>query len=316
MWSTGIIATALLTGDVIFTNREDPDYKQDPSKVILAMAAECDLSVLDNPYSVWANIHKRPKDFVRKLLVLDEEQRMTVDQALAHEWFTHKFVVNEFDALYLRAIAEWEPRRKVFRLIEALDHSRLHFKEMTLRSEKHKADPSMSQYFVRPSVPDLPAGTAMNSNFHSKRAHTPLPKITEEAEMDDLNLPYSKIQNPGIEHGFDVQHSLSQLAISVHSSASEASTDILITDHGVPNSNSLEYCANLDFSTSPVVPPPGSSSPGNSSLDLIPDTPPLVRKRKSSSPSRDLSDFADNEPGFDGVENVQCSTTAKKARVS
>jgi serine/threonine protein kinase len=315
MWSIGILATTLLTGDVIFTNRADPNYEQNPVKVILNMAAECDLSVLDSPYSVWANVHKRPKDFVKKLLVLDEDQRMTASQALGHEWFTHKFVVNEFDALYHRAIAGWEPRRKVFRLIEALDHSRLRPEETSSRFKENQDDSSQSRYFVRPPIPDLPAGTPTYGNSSNKRSHTPLPKITEEVESEELSLSHSKVQSPGIDHVCDVQHSLSQLSISVHSLASQAGTDIPMTDYDVSNNSPLEFCAGPDFSNSSVVPPPSCSSGNGSDIELIPDTPPLLRKRKSSPSSQDFNNFAIGKPSFDIADDVEFSTVAKKTRV-
>jgi pheromone a factor receptor len=124
MWSVGVIAAALLTGDSIFVNRADPRFKIEP-RLILSLAAQCDLSMLDDPYTVWRMVGRRPKDFVKKLLVLDEFNRMTATQALAHDWFTNKHYADELEAVYQRSIRCWNPRRKIFRLIEALDMSKL-----------------------------------------------------------------------------------------------------------------------------------------------------------------------------------------------
>jgi pheromone a factor receptor len=324
MWSIGVIATALLTGDVIFTNRIDPNYSTDPAKVILDIAAECDLSVLDNPYSAWAIVGDRPKDFIRKLLVLDEEQRLTVNQALAHEWFTNKHLADQFDAVYQRAIKGWESRRKIFRLVEALDLSRLPPQDSSPRPRKNKEQSSTSHYFVRPPIPDLPSGNVTNSNAFSKRAYTPLPKITEESELDELDelsMQYSEVQSTETEGVFDVQNSLSQLAISAHSFASEVGTNILMTDNGASNEDPLEdqpnLFANIDFSSSPAGQPPSPSPADLSDADVVPDTPQPDRKRKSSPTSEGLDIISVLESSFDDTVRVDLNRmAAKKMRVA
>jgi pheromone a factor receptor len=322
MWSIGVIATALLTGDVIFTNRIDPTYETDPAKVILDMAAKCDLSVLDRPYSAWSTVGKRPKDFVRKLLVLDEEERMNVKAALAHKWFTNKLVANEFDAVYHRAVRGWESQHKIFRLVEALDLARLP-PEDTNSDPKKRGHTSRSRHFARPSIPNLPVSLAPNSNAFSKRNHTPLPKITEESELDDPFMPYSELQSPDKEHFLEVQSSLGQLAISQDSPASVTGTDILIAEYGVSNRdhvNSSNGFDNLDYSSAPEVPPPHSaSSESVSDFDVIPDTPPPNRKRRSSPPSEDIDHVASDHtsyPNDDSKSLDVASPSIKRTKVA
>jgi serine/threonine protein kinase len=318
MWSIGVIATALLTGDVIFTNRINPNYKADPATVILDMAAECDLSVLDNLYSAWAVVGDRPKDFVRKLLVLDEEQRSTIHQALAHEWFTNKHLADQFDAVYQRAITGWEPRRKIFRLIEALDHSRLPPQGNSPSSGKDEAGSSTSRYFVRPSIPDLPASALSNSNTLNKRVYTPLPKIAEEPELDELSMTDSEIHDPDVESVFDVQNSLSLLDISAISSTSDLGTDFVTSDDVALHKNHLGVPLNqfTDSNVSSCLdgPPPSPSSTDVSDVDVIPDTPPPNRKRKSSPPSETLDDPISRESSLDDMDRVSIPKVVSKRK--
>ncbi|QDS70159.1 hypothetical protein FKW77_006009 [Venturia effusa] len=223
MWSIGSITAALLTGDVIFADRVDPRFRDDPH-LMIALAARCDLSVMDSPHSMWQKVGKKPKDFVKKLLVLDETKRMTATQALAHDWFTNKYYADELDAVYQRSIEGWVPRRKVFRLVEALDLS-------GLPPHESMAESSTSCYF--PSEAQAPSQLSSTGWFKTGRKIPPaaLPRIEEldegsehiadEQMTQDFDTPDSAIPD-----SFDVQESMSQLAINL----SEASTDLLGED--------------------------------------------------------------------------------------
>ncbi|KAF2404434.1 kinase-like protein [Trichodelitschia bisporula] len=118
MWSIGAVTTAMLTGDVIHLNKFHPGH------VVDAQVGERHFIDIDYG-TAWKGVSRRPKDFVERLLVLDESLRMNVQQALAHEWFTNPHHVQEFDAVYQRAIADWEPLPRASRPIEALDLSRI-----------------------------------------------------------------------------------------------------------------------------------------------------------------------------------------------
>ncbi len=119
MWSIGSITAALLTGDVVFTDRAHPMYAQDPGKVIMSLASECNLDALDHS-PTWAHIGRKPKDFVKNLLVLEESKRMTVTQALEHPWIANKYHKEILQALYERATCNWRPRRNKFQVVERL----------------------------------------------------------------------------------------------------------------------------------------------------------------------------------------------------
>jgi serine/threonine protein kinase len=125
MWSIGSVTTALLSGDVLFTDRYDPRYYRNPKSVIMDLASECDLSILDDGTDrIWASVGHQPKEFIRKLLVLDENDRMTAQQALAHPWFSNEKHAADFEALYKRSIQGWKPRPKAPRLVERIRKKR------------------------------------------------------------------------------------------------------------------------------------------------------------------------------------------------
>jgi protein-serine/threonine kinase len=55
-------------------------------------------------------IGSRPRNFVRRLLVQDEGQRMNVKEALRHDWFAHPTQAEWFNEMYDRSIQNWKPR--------------------------------------------------------------------------------------------------------------------------------------------------------------------------------------------------------------
>lgn len=72
-------------------------------------ARECDLARLDEELD-WNKTGHRAKDFISRLLVLDETKRMDIKQALRHDWFTNPAHRQDFEALYKRSIRDWQPR--------------------------------------------------------------------------------------------------------------------------------------------------------------------------------------------------------------
>ncbi|OJD09948.1 CAMK protein kinase [Emergomyces pasteurianus Ep9510] len=103
MWSLGCLTVVLLTGGSPFTDQKTGRYSQD-------MAKHCDLSTLEQEPE-WQHVGLSAKDFVRKLLILDEDARMTARQAIAHKWFTNPAYQMEIDELYKRAAKQWKPNR-------------------------------------------------------------------------------------------------------------------------------------------------------------------------------------------------------------
>jgi serine/threonine protein kinase len=114
LWSLGCVTVVLLTGGYPFFEPGSADYSE-------RQASRCNLDPLEKSQT-WQDVGARPKDFVRRLLVLDEGQRMTAEESLTHEWFTNDVYRTDFEELYRRAIRQWRPRmarEPVIELIEA-----------------------------------------------------------------------------------------------------------------------------------------------------------------------------------------------------
>ncbi|KAF2446262.1 Pkinase-domain-containing protein [Karstenula rhodostoma CBS 690.94] len=141
MWSIGVITANLLSNEALFGA---PRFEPDPHNYTLKLAARCDLSVIDDKdHPAWSKQSDKPKEFVKKLLVLRETDRMTAKQALAHPWFTNPYLAQEFEALYARSIRDWQPRRKVAKLVEPI---------AAPSSNAGIASQTHSHYFQQPSV--------------------------------------------------------------------------------------------------------------------------------------------------------------------
>jgi protein-serine/threonine kinase len=95
MWSLGCVAAVLLVGDTPFDNT----YRSTSSDL---MNLDHDMRALE--------IDPRARDFVLRLLVLDETKRMDVKQALRHDWFTNPEQAKWFKDMYNRSIEGWKPR--------------------------------------------------------------------------------------------------------------------------------------------------------------------------------------------------------------
>jgi serine/threonine protein kinase len=302
MWSIGAVATALLTGDVIFTDRLNPVMRKDPAKVILDLSSKCDLSILDNGYSAWRAVGKRPKDFVRKLLVVDESKRLDIKQALAHDWFTNKYCEDSFKAVYEKAISAWQPRRISFRVVEALDLHRLKHSP----TKKDNDDPGHSRFF-RPLPVPFPQGEMYARNIASptNTAHGMLPtigeEVTPEPETPGHGSPEVPIAPKGKKLGraatsFDVQYSLSQLDLAAGVPATSASTDITMTDHEQQNeSESLDLDAPVAntkrLRSASLLTPVHELLEVENDDDVdeaVQETPPMQRKRpREADPDKD-----------------------------
>ena len=79
MWACGVILYLILVGYPPFWNNND-------EKLLL--------SILQGHFSMpspyWDNVSENAKDLIRRLLVLNPEERLTASQALKHSWFNAK----------------------------------------------------------------------------------------------------------------------------------------------------------------------------------------------------------------------------------
>ena len=117
MWSLGCTCIYLFTGTSLFLKAVGTDDRRDTAEATLEAAARCDLSRMETD-SQWQTINDCQKDFVRKLLVLDEDERMTAQEALNHLWFAQ--CKEAFNAVYEHATRYWTPSRQLGTLVEKI----------------------------------------------------------------------------------------------------------------------------------------------------------------------------------------------------
>ena len=90
MWAVGCVTAVVLTGMNPFT--WFPGTADQGS-------VNADLTGLDN-IPEWQLLSSSAKDFVSKLIVLEEDTRLTALDALAHPWFTNEIYREDIEALY------------------------------------------------------------------------------------------------------------------------------------------------------------------------------------------------------------------------
>jgi serine/threonine protein kinase len=213
MWSLGCITVVLLTGGSPFMSPRTNQYCQE-------LAQACDLQQLDQ-VAEWQFVGKRPKDFVRQLLVLDEEQRMNAKDAKKHWWFSNNFHKLDFEDVYQRATKHWRPRTLKSPVIEMIDTNQPNELSMLQQSclfaqRNHRrrspmpVDPPYKPYPRKMSLSLLPkrrpgfAGvmpdevrTAIRENWSPGRMRPPtvspnedeVPALMPDTEADELDRP-------------------------------------------------------------------------------------------------------------------------------
>lgn len=102
MWALGCTSVVLLTGGLAFKHPVTNQFS-------VNLALHCKLDSLKQS-TEWNKIRARPKDFVERLLVLDEAVRMTAHQALGHHWFSNAMHKVDFQQQYDRAVSRWQPQ--------------------------------------------------------------------------------------------------------------------------------------------------------------------------------------------------------------
>lgn len=188
MWSIGSITGTMLSGAFIFANSFHLLKGQDSCTAILSAAARCDLSMMDDETNViWRRVGSRPKDFIKKLLVLQEDRRMTVTEALAHSWFTNKHHAAEFEALYERSNRNWQPHPKESQVIESVSQISTDLAGTSMLGEMSTHE-TVSRFFSLRVANDVPEYFIESLHFSQlRRANTPLPSILEDREEGEEN---------------------------------------------------------------------------------------------------------------------------------
>lgn len=120
MWSLGCLTAALLVGTSIFVDPQDSAYRTNSTAAITMAAANCDLTKLDTE-PLWKGVSRQAKDFVKQVVRLDENERLSAEQALKHPWFSEGSRKALFQTSYEKAIERWKPHRPGLDFIEDLD---------------------------------------------------------------------------------------------------------------------------------------------------------------------------------------------------
>lgn len=141
------------------------------------LAHECDLERLEAD-PIWKKTRKHAKNFVRRLLVLDESKRMNVKQALRHCWFTNPLYKRELEDLYKRSVRDWKPRvRKGPLIVELSDIS----------GDKQMDQCSSPSFDTASDMLDMSADNSELGVFHDNCSPTlsdpELPELSRERMM-------------------------------------------------------------------------------------------------------------------------------------
>ncbi|KIW97292.1 uncharacterized protein Z519_02684 [Cladophialophora bantiana CBS 173.52] len=113
MWAVGCVSVVLLTGGLAFSDPLTNTYSEQ-------LARDCNLQFLRGSKE-WRAVRQRPREFVENLLVLEEDARMTAEEALDHSWFSNETHKNDFEDLYQRTIRYWQPRTPKSQAVEFQD---------------------------------------------------------------------------------------------------------------------------------------------------------------------------------------------------
>jgi serine/threonine protein kinase len=196
MWSIGSITASVLAGEVIFTDRAHPQYDSNPRLVIVSLAAQCDLSVLDAEYHpTWSEVDSLAKDFIKRLLVLDENDRMTATQALAHPWFANDCYGDDLEDLYARSVRDWHPRPADSQLVARISKSLPDLSRVGLPGHVMSED-TVSQYFHPEEQRMTQRIMQTLSASQHWRADTPLPSITDDYACENYAHGFASQAEP------------------------------------------------------------------------------------------------------------------------
>lgn len=158
------------------------------------LARKCNLERLKADEK-WICVGERPKDFVYRLLVRNEDSRMNAKKALEHQWFTNPAHKEEFELLYERAIKDWKLRPSNKPIL-------LEYQPLTRRpaiySERDETTPA--EQFIETSYVDQESHSSLSkcNRSHPTLSNIALSSIVEQAAgshdapsptLSDTNLP-------------------------------------------------------------------------------------------------------------------------------
>jgi serine/threonine protein kinase len=310
MWSIGCIAAALLAGSPPFASG-----KHDDKHSILRLMSRCDLEFM-NTNKTWKLVGQRSKDFIRKLLILEEDKRMTATQALAHPWFTNEHHAAAFKALYENAVRDWQPPRKVFKMVERLIPNVTSDLGENGLPKPFLPSAIVSRYFNAPSGSNNQTSTNSLTISQGKRANTPLPTITEEYEMEQY-----RYSHPARSMHSSVYASMNQLNIPPNEDAPDGTLQ-----HGSESVEQYTYLdidhTDLNYDRQEQIYESYPESPPDAAIpESVPETPARgVKRRVTSFRAGDFDETDFDSQRSNGSEGFMTAKTfagevAKRRRV-
>ncbi|KAF4545157.1 Meiosis-specific serine threonine-protein kinase Mek1 [Lasiodiplodia theobromae] len=174
VWSVGCVAGLLLSGKPIFHDND----AEDQGTAVKVLSSKCNLDILEND-PVWQKVGRRAKDFIRRTVVLDENDRLDAKQALQHEWFSSQAYADELQAVYQHVTKDWEPRRQIFKIIEHIPTSR---PKMFLAENKPAADVLVQQ--------DSNSAKHLDQENHGQQQLIPTQLMTQNHQKEKQNILY------------------------------------------------------------------------------------------------------------------------------
>lgn len=181
MWSLGCVTVILLTGGSPFIDPRTNYYSQQ-------LASECNLEHLTQSKD-WQKVRPRPKHFVSKLLCLDEDARMTAEDALNHDWFSNDLHKTNFEDLYDRTIKNWRPRLARNDMLQFHNANEVRYfaqPDESLTSRKRRRPLSM---VVESTMQPAPRGFLLNF-WPKKSRYSPLANNdVQKAILEYWSLP-------------------------------------------------------------------------------------------------------------------------------
>jgi serine/threonine protein kinase len=146
LWSFGVLTACMFTGNLVVPPKELAELSQ------VEIAAR--FLGMDDQYAraEWQRIPPRALEFIRRLLVIDPDNRITVDEALDHPWYSKPPREAEALTQALRRINQfWKPHEKDDEIIQTLPGVVLNAappqKPPLVKSRKKVPDTSLSPYF-------------------------------------------------------------------------------------------------------------------------------------------------------------------------
>ncbi|KAF7591258.1 Meiosis-specific serine/threonine-protein kinase mek1 [Aspergillus hancockii] len=189
MWSLGCVTAVLLTGSIPF----ESSLKADATE----LTQTNELKRLE-AYMNWNKTGNRARDFVLKLLVVDEAKRMDVKQALRHDWFTNPAQKKDFEALYRRSIRDWKPRTHkgplVIDLCSLIDQSKHSSEPMQSSCSDRYSRDTFEELHDREKLSNTSSASSVSPDYRSRCGK---PASLSSTLSDPVLPPHRRIDNVG-----------------------------------------------------------------------------------------------------------------------